>query len=55
MIGILLVFNSFFNLYSPEIALHKKSNTMKEIKEKYVKRTQKNYSISFKLVGSIIN
>jgi hypothetical protein len=34
---------------SPEIALHKKSNAMKEIKNEYVKRTQKDYSMSFKL------
>lgn len=34
---------------SPEIALHKKSKAMKDIKNEYVKRTQKDYSISFKL------
>lgn len=34
---------------SPEIALRKTSNAMKEIKAEYVKRTQKDYSMSFKL------
>ncbi|WP_370519679.1 transposase, partial [Paludibacter sp. 221] len=33
----------------PEIALHKKSNVMKEIKNEYVRRTQRDYSVSFKL------
>ncbi len=34
---------------SPEIALHPKSNVMEKIKNDYVKRTQKDYSITFKL------
>lgn len=33
----------------PEIGLHKKSNFMEEHENQYVKRTQKDYSISFKL------
>ncbi len=33
----------------PSIALHKKSNVMKAIDNQYVKRTQKDYSMSFKL------
>ena len=33
----------------PEIALHPKSNVMEELKNQYVKRSQKDYSISFKL------
>ncbi len=34
---------------SPDIALHKKLNVMEVSKSKYVKRTQKDYSMSFKL------
>lgn len=33
----------------PNIALHKKSNVMEEFKNQYVKRIQKDYSLSFKL------
>ena len=33
----------------PNIALHKKSNVMKGINNEYIKRTQKDYSMSFKL------
>ena len=33
----------------PNIALHKKSNVMENSENKYVKRTQKDYSMSFKL------
>ncbi len=34
---------------SPKIALHKKNVKMEEAKSKHVKRTQKDYSMSFKL------
>ncbi len=42
---------SFFilRLYSPEIALHKKRSVMKKNKIVYIKRTQKDYSLSLKL------
>ena len=40
---------SILKLSSPEIALHKKSNVMQEKETEYVKRTQKDYSLSFKL------
>ena len=33
----------------PEIALHKKSNVMKSKDYQYAKRTQKDYSLSFKV------
>lgn len=33
----------------PNIALHKKSNVMEKINNQYVKRSQKDYSLSFKL------
>jgi len=33
----------------PKIALHKRSNVMKELRNEYVKRSQKDYSMSFKL------
>lgn len=33
----------------PEIALHKMSNVMENFKQEYIKRTQKDYSMSFKL------
>ena len=33
----------------PNIALHKKSNVMEPFKNQYVKRSQKDYSLSFKL------
>ena len=36
-------------LSSPEIALQKKCNVMEESKNCYVKRTQRDYSMSFKL------
>ncbi len=34
---------------SPEIALQQKSNIMEKTETKYVKHTQKDYSMSFKL------
>ena len=33
----------------PNIALHKNSNVMKDLNNQYVKRSQKDYSLSFKL------
>ena len=36
-------------MFRPEIALHKKNNVMKGIKNQYLKRTQKDYTIPFKL------
>ena len=36
-------------MFCPEIALHKNINVMKEIENIYVKRMQKDYSMSFKL------
>ncbi len=38
-----------FKLSRPEIALQKKSNVMEEIKHQYARRSQKDYTLSFKL------
>jgi transposase len=37
------------SLSRPEIALHKKSDVMEEIKNQYTRRSQKDYTLSFKL------
>jgi transposase-like protein len=37
------------DLSRPKIALHKNSNVMKEINHEYLRRSQKDYSMSFKL------
>ena len=41
-------------MYSPEIALHKKSNVMEEIRNEYVKRSQKDYSIKLRTKSCVV-
>ncbi len=47
-----LDFKGFFHfciLSSPEIAIHKKSIIMQELENQHIKRTQKDYTLAFKL------
>lgn len=37
-------------MFSPKIMLHNSSNVTKQIKNQYVKRSQKDYNLSFKRV-----